>query len=304
MRNRPDLLERTLETLIAQDLPSSDFEIIVCDDGSTDDIDAVVNRFCPSQVQVRFERQPPLGPAAARNLGIRTSSAPLLLFIDSDVFVDGSAVRKLVDAMDSHPHWLGAEAALFPEGDNSGILWDAPISQTGGHYHTAAIAYRRDALLSAGGFDELFSLPACEDVEIATRILARGPIGFVPDAVVRHPRRRVTLSTHWRWRKHWRFETILAVRYGILAFPGELSGPLPRFRVALSALFTLPGGRLLTALKSMGETPKDALVACFLAMFDVICGLTALPVILLQPLPERRNYLETLNGRTGDGLTA
>jgi glycosyltransferase involved in cell wall biosynthesis len=304
VRNRPDLLQRTLETLVTQDLPPSEYEVVVCDDGSTDNIQSLVVRFSSCPVQVRLEKQPCLGPAAARNLGIRTSSAPLLLFIDSDVVVDEAAVRKLIEAMNSHPHWQGAEAALFPEGDNSGVLWDAPISQFGGRYHTAAIAYRREALLAVGGFDQHFSLPACEDIEIAIRILARGPIGFVPEAIVRHPRRRVTLSTHWRWRRHWRFETILALRYGVLAFPGEPCGPLPRFRVALSALVTLPGGRLLTALKSIGQTPKDALFASFLALFDVICGLTALPEILFLPLPERRNYLGSVSGRTGDDVTA
>lgn len=292
-RNRTDLLERTLKTLIAQDLPHSDYEVIVCDDGSAEDIETVVLRHSPGSLRVSLKRQAPLGPASARNMGVRASRAAVVIFIDSDVVVDASLVRQLLAAMDSHPEWCGAEAALHPLGEKSGILWDAPASREGGHYHTAAIAYRRETLFSVGGFDEQFSLPACEDVEIALRVLEHGPIGFVPDAIVWHPTRKVTAMTHWRWRRHWRYETILAVRYGVLAFPGQPCGPLPRVRVAWSALVTLPGGRLLAALKSLLSAPWDAALAALFAMFDVLCGFFALPTILFVPVPMRESYLSS-----------
>jgi len=300
VRNRPDLLQRTLETLVAQDLAPAEYEIIVCDDGSSDDIETLVRQFQTGPVQVRFEKQLPAGPAAARNLGIRASASAILIFFDSDVLIDASAARLLLAALDSHPEWKGAEAALHPIGEEFGVLWDAPSSLEGGRYHTAAIAYRRNVLLKVGGFDEQFTLPACEDVELAIRVLSYGPIGFVPQAIVCHPMRRITWTTHWRWRRHWQFETILALRYGIMAFPGKRSGKFPRLRIALSALITLPAGRLLTALKSAGAAPKDAFIASFLALFDVACGLSALPTILLHPLPTRRHYLSVIDPRLQD----
>jgi glycosyltransferase involved in cell wall biosynthesis len=301
VRNRPDLLERTLQTLVAQDMPASEYEIVICDDGSTENIQAVVKRSTTAPVRIRFVRQPPLGPAAARNLGVRASQSAIILFIDSDVLVDSTAVRQLIDALDSKPEWKGAEACLHPIGEEVGALWDAPVSMDGGRYHTAAIAYRRDALLAVGGFDEQFMLPACEDVEIALRVLELGPIGFVQEAVVSHPKRRVTWRTHWRWRKHWRYNTIIALRYGVLAFPGKSCGPFPRLRVAWSALVTLPGGRLLVAFRGMGVAPRDALTAALLALFDLACGAIALATILTVPLCQRRNYLQTLDNRTAEG---
>jgi len=291
VRNRPDLLARTLETLTSQDCPPDDYEIIVCDDGSTDDLTAVVARFAGSPVIMRLERQAPTGPAAARNLGIRVARAPVVIFVDSDVLVDPALIRSLMGALHGHHEWQGAEAGLHPVGETAGILSDAPSSPEGGHYHTAAIAYRSDVLRAVGGFDEEFKLPACEDVELAVRVLEHGPIGFVPSAKVWHPRRRVTALTHWRWRRHWRYETILAVRYGILAFPGKPCGPLPRSRVAWSAVVTLPAGRLLTALQSFAGAPKDACLAALYAVFDVLCGLSALPSILFERVPERRDYV-------------
>jgi GT2 family glycosyltransferase len=294
VRNRPELLEQTLETLVAQDLPTSEFQIIICDDGSSDDIATVAERFRKGPVRVALERQPPLGPAAARNLGVRASIAQTVIFFDSDVLVEASAVRLLLNALDDHPEWRGAEAALHPVGEQDGILWDAPLSTSGGRFHTAAIAYRREVLFEVGGFDEQFTLPACEDVEIALRVLQLGPIGFVPQARVFHPRRRVTFLTHWRWRRHWRYETLLALRYGVLAFPGNPCGPFPRLRVAWSALVTLPAGRFLAATKSLGRAPKEAMIAAFLSLFDFVCGLAALPAILFQPVLERRDYLSAV----------
>ncbi|WP_295436371.1 glycosyltransferase family 2 protein [uncultured Thiodictyon sp.] len=294
VRNRPDLLARTLETLTEQTISPAEFEILVCDDGSTDDVAALVERFIVGPVMVRLERQAPSGPAAARNLGTRAALAPVVIFVDSDVIADGALIRALVEALDTHPEWQGAEAALFPAGEDTGILWDAPASTAGGHYHTAAIAYRRAVLKIVGGFDEEFKLPACEDVELAVRVLTHGPIGFVSGAKVWHPRRKVTALTHWRWRRHWRYETILAVRYGILVFPGRRAGPFPRLRVALGAVVTLPAGRFLSGLKVFFSRPKDGGQAMLYALFDVICGISALPTILFSAVPVRRDYLQSL----------
>ena len=291
VRNRLDLLVRTLETLTQQDFPAAEYEIIVCDDGSVVDVTHVLARFVDAPVSIRLEKQVPLGPAAARNLGIRSSHAPVLIFVDSDVEADRALIRCLVEALQAYPEWQGAEAALRPAGGEAGILWDAPASMDGGHYHTAAIAYRREVLLAVGGFDEEFRLPACEDVELAMRVLEHGPIGFVPKAKVWHPRRKITGRTHWRWRRHWRYETILAVRYGILAFPGRSCGRFPRLRVGWAAVATLPAGRFLSALKACASAPSDACLAALYALFDVLCGLWVLPSILFAPVPARRNYL-------------
>jgi hypothetical protein len=102
----------------------------------------------------------------------------------------------------------------------------------------------------------------------------------------------------WRSRKYWRYVMILAKRYGFLAFPGHPAGPLPRLRVALAAVVTLPGGRLLVALKHAANNPREGLSACGSAMLDVMCGLAALPEILFAPVPERKTYLGTDQGDT------
>jgi GT2 family glycosyltransferase len=289
-RNRPDLLKKTLESLAYQTLPTGVSEVLVCDDGSSEDLAAVVESFSSRLPNVRLVRQPPKGPAAARNMGFRSSEADIFVCIDSDIICAPDFVLNLVEALRSRPDWVAAEGSVVPLGEK-GFFFDAPVNH-GGTYGTGASAYRRSALHQAGGLDESFPFAACEDAELAARLLRLGLYGYVPDAVVYHPTRRVTWRIRWHTRKYWRYVMILAKRYGFLAFPGHPAGPLPRLRVALAAVVTLPGGRFLEALKHTAANPKEGLLACGSVMLDVICGLAALPEILFAPVPERKEYLE------------
>ncbi len=304
VRNRADLLKRCLDSLVSQDFPAEQYEIIVCDDGSSEDLSGVIQLCRQRHSGLRLVKQDRLGPAAARNMGIRNSTAPLVLFIDSDVVVDKELVRRLHSALAKNPRWAGAEARLVPVEDSQGPLWEAPSAETGGRFHTAAIAYRREALAEAGGLDETFLLAACEDVELAARILPLGPIGFVPEARAFHPRRKVDLRAHWRSRLHWKYLVILAKRYGFLAFPERKAGRLYRLRLALAAVINLPFGRLLDALRWIKQNPPEAAFAGFYALFDVACGLCALPVILFYPVPERRDYLRMAVARTDQPMNS
>ena len=291
--NRPDLLERCLSSLLQQDFPLEDVEVLVCDDGSTVDLGPVVQRFQGILPQITLLRRgQSKGPAAARNLGIKGVSTPIVIFLDSDVLVERSMIRHLIRGFEENPEWLGAEARIIPVEGEENPMWDSPTCFHGGCYHTGAIAYRREALADAGGFDETFKMPACEDVELAIRVLSQGVIGFVPEAMAYHPRRPVTLRLHWNWRRFWKYEMFLGKRYGILSFPQNSAGRLPRLRVALAAIATLPGGRLLEACKHIRKDFPEALSAAFFAVFDVICGLLAVPEILFSRVPPRKSYLE------------
>jgi GT2 family glycosyltransferase len=82
--NRRDELAQTLETLTEQDIDPREFEVVVADDGSSDDSADVVRSFA-GRLRVKYFFQPDEGfrAAAARNGGARLASAPLLIFLDS-----------------------------------------------------------------------------------------------------------------------------------------------------------------------------------------------------------------------------
>ena len=82
--NRRDELRRTLETLTAQEFPAREFEVIVADDGSSDDSAEVAASF-DGPLRMKYVFQEDLGyrAGAARNAGARLAAAPVLAFLDS-----------------------------------------------------------------------------------------------------------------------------------------------------------------------------------------------------------------------------
>jgi GT2 family glycosyltransferase len=297
VRDRAGFLEQCLSALLTQDFPLSECEVLVCDDGSREDLRPVVALHQNRGLDIQLLRlEDTKGPAAARNLGIRAARASLIVCVDSDVVCDREFLKHLLKAMETHTEWVAAEGAVLPAGNSISLLEDAPENYNGGTYLSGASAFRFEALVKAGGFDENFLLPACEDAELAARLLIMGQFGWVPAAKAFHPVRRVTARTHWMWRRNWKYETILAKRYGFLSFPGHNAGRFPRLRVALAAVLNLPAGRLLQALTKPGQRFSDRLKASLYSILDVFCGLSALPQILLGPVPDRANYLEGAGG--------
>jgi len=228
-------------------------------------------------------------------MGFRASTASIFVCLDSDMTCSPNFLRTLVEALEKHRQWVAAEGRIIPTGGKDSPLWDAPTND-GSNYLSGASAYRAEALNLAGGFDEEFLLPACEDADLAARLLKIGKYGYVAEAVAYHPTRRVTLGTHWRWRRYWKYEMILAKRHGFLAFPGRPAGRFPRLRVALAAVVTLPSGRFIEGLRYLKREPLDGILACLYALFDIFCGIWALPDILFAPVPPRRNYLANREG--------
>lgn len=283
-----------LDCLSAQTLDPNRFEVLVCDDGSHENLSPVVNEFGKRLPNLLLLRQDNRGPAAARNLGVAHSRSDVVVFVDSDVAFGAELLERLVGKLREQPAWMGAETRLLPSGGQASTDWDAPASRGGGHYHTAAIAYRRTALDKIGGFDENFTRAACEDVELAVQVLRLGPIGFVADAVVFHPRRRRTIASCWETRRNWRFIVILALRHGFVAWPGRRT-KFPRLRTALCAIASLPLGKSLSALRCADGSPGAALRGLLFALIECVGGVSMLPVIFTVALPERRSRFNEMS---------
>lgn len=290
VRNRPELLKICLQSIHQQDYPIEKYEVIVCDDGSTENLATVIEEASGKGLDVRLVRQEPCGPASARNLGVKHATTGIIVFVDSDIEAGPSLVRCLVEPLLNDLRYAGMEGKLVPTGGQENPLWHAPRSLTGGRYHTAAIAYRKDALQTAGGLDEAFKYPLCEDAELAARILRDGVIGFSDEAIAYHPRRSVTVASRWAARKAWYYATIVAMRYGVVSLPFRKT-KFPRMRLVLSAVVLVPAGRLRASLPWIIKAPGVGLRASGLACLDFVIGLFVAPGILLMRCPKRRRYL-------------
>src|SRR5580698_8917059 len=93
--NHRSFVEDAINSVLNQDFPASDTEILVVDDGSTDGTEEVVRKFAPS---VRLLRKPNGGQASAFNAGIPEAHGEIVAFLDGD---DWWAPRKLTAVIEA-----------------------------------------------------------------------------------------------------------------------------------------------------------------------------------------------------------
>ncbi|NMO23432.1 glycosyltransferase family 2 protein [Pyxidicoccus fallax] len=158
--NRARLLEETLATVFAQE--ETDYEVLVVDDGSTDDTLATLARYGE---RVRVFQQRNAGPGAARNLGIREARGEYVVFLDSDDlwFPWTLATYRRVLREQGAPSVVMGTAAPFQRAEElSGLTREPPRVLRFADYLASAedrtprtacvVAVRTEALRRVGGF--------------------------------------------------------------------------------------------------------------------------------------------------------
>jgi glycosyltransferase involved in cell wall biosynthesis len=177
-------LPASIESALKQTVPFDD--IIVVDDGSTDNPAAVVAKY-PG---VRMIRQPNKGLAAARNIGLNAASSHYIAFLDADDLLMPNAVRS---GLACHAENYGAGlvyGAYRCIGRNGEALGGDVYREVGSNaFRTlltgnmigmhAAVIYDRAKLREIGAFDA--TLPRCEDYDVYFRMATRYPVVSHPD---------------------------------------------------------------------------------------------------------------------------
>jgi GT2 family glycosyltransferase len=186
-------LDACLRSLQVLDYP--DYEVILVDDGSTDDTRAIAGRF----PEVRAIHQSNLGLSAARNVGLHAATGPVVAYTDSDCLADPDWLTLLVHQLQR----TGAAAVggpnLSPEdGPVAACVGASPgqpthvleSDQVAEHVPGCNMAFRREALLAINGFDPVYR-KAGDDVDVCWRLQQAGMwITFAPGAFVWHHRRQ------------------------------------------------------------------------------------------------------------------
>jgi glycosyltransferase involved in cell wall biosynthesis len=189
-RNAAATLRRTLECLAAQQ-GAPEFEVIVVDDGSTDQTPEIARA-----AGVRLVQTDGVGSGQARNIGVREASGDVIAFTDADCFPT--------------PGWLAAALPLLDSADLvAGAVAPDPTAQLGpfdrtvwveretGLYETANLLIGRDLFEQIGGFEVWLSSNGsrrgwtnpelAEDVWLGWRARRAGArTAFAPDALVHH----------------------------------------------------------------------------------------------------------------------
>jgi len=224
--------EATLPALLAacaaQDHPGP-LEVVVVDDGSTDDTARVAR-----EAGVRVVQQENRGPAAARNRGWREARAPVVLFTDSDCVPRSDWARRLAGGLDDDhavscgSYGIANPGNLLAETVHAEILWRhsrlPDDVEFAGSYN---LGVRREALEAVGGFDEAYPVPSGEDNDLSYRLRDAGHrIRFVRDAVVAH-HHPVSLRRYLREQaRHGAWRMVLYARHPGRARGDGYAGPL------------------------------------------------------------------------------
>lgn len=201
-RNEQRWFARQLEALVVQDCPVP-WEVVVSDNGSTDDSVAIAESFRSRLPGLRIiDSSARLGPAAARNEGVRQARGRLIVFCDADDEVAPGWLAAMVTALGEHPlvaAWLDHERL------NEHWSWAVRRPQSGlqqsdpsffPYTFCAAMGVHRAVHDSIGGFDESLR-PACEDRDYCYRLLLDGtPLFLAPGAVVHYRHRDTALGRY------------------------------------------------------------------------------------------------------------
>lgn len=94
-------LPKCVESLLAQDLPKEDYEIILVDDGSPDRCGEICDAYAARYVNVKVVHRKNGGLSAARNTGIEVAQGEYVQFVDSDDYLESNVLKTLVDKMES-----------------------------------------------------------------------------------------------------------------------------------------------------------------------------------------------------------
>ncbi len=214
--NRSALVLQAVTSVLAQNF--KDTEILVVDDGSTDGTVEALESFSERIRVLRHELN--RGVSAARNTGIRASSAPLIAFLDSDDrWLPGkldAQVRFFRDnpgavACQTREIWIRRGRRVNPGRRHvkpSGDIFEASLERC--LVSPSAVMIRRSVLEEVGLFDE--DLPVCEDYDLWLRISSRHPIHLLDqDLLVREGGRPDQLSAFGPGMDRYRIQSMIGL---------------------------------------------------------------------------------------------
>jgi len=191
--NRVEKLERAILSLLESKIKPE--EIIVVDDGSTDDTESMVKKY----PEVKYLKQNHLGVATARNRGVTTSSNDLIFFTDSDCVVDKDCLFNLLNELKDDIAMVGCQVIGKTKG-----FWAKCHDHA--HYSSymlkkktemkfmcgSGFMVKKNLFDEVGGFNE--KLKVAEDQDLGLRLETKGKLIYEPRAKVYHNHGRNTFK--------------------------------------------------------------------------------------------------------------
>lgn len=181
-------------TALAEQQDPPGFEIVVADNGSTDELSTVVRRWQSRLPHLRIvDASRDRGVSVARNVGIEAATTDLILVCDADDVVSSKWVSSLVEGLSQHPlisgpietsRLSGPSASWVPIPRRTHELFETWGGRTYGI--GSSLGMRKEVWTEVGGFDETYPAGA-EEIDFAWRAWDLGyRFGYAPDALLHY----------------------------------------------------------------------------------------------------------------------
>ena len=196
-------IRQSVESALAQSL--SNIEVIVIDDGSTDNTQSILQTF--SDHRLVLLRQENSGVSAARNVGLALARSPYIFFLDADDILTRDALARMVATLEQMPERIacfGHHIKISEDGaelsTRSYLRWKMlPAGDTlrnliAKNFISGAICVRTEAARAVGGFNAALALG--EDWEFWCRLATLGDFVAMPDEIILLYRQRFSSASY------------------------------------------------------------------------------------------------------------
>ena len=203
--NAMDFLPQTVSSVLAQTY--SDFELIIVNDGSSDDIEAWTQSLLDPRVRLISKENN--GPASARNTGLNSAAGTYIAFMDADDIWMPTKLAKQVAMLDEDSEiglvytWIalidraGARQGKLRKNSAQGEVWVDLLTHNVVECGSVALV-RRDCFEAVGLFDERPEISGSEDWDMWLRIAARYRFGLIEEPLVHYRCHASSLSHQWK----------------------------------------------------------------------------------------------------------
>lgn len=226
--NRAAFLKEAIDSVLAQTYfqkNPGDWELLVIDDGSTDDTRELVESYCQRSENIRYHYTENRGVSPARNLGLNLAQGEFIAFLDSDDLWLKEKIQVQLSYLKAFPE------AMFCLTEEIWIRHGRRVNQARKHQKysgwvldkvlplcllsLSSAMFRRRMFDEIGQFDE--SLPVCEDYDLGIRIALRYPYHFLSSPLIikrgGHPDQ---LSRKYWGMDRWRIRALIkALELGV-----------------------------------------------------------------------------------------
>lgn len=254
-------IDRTLASIVEQTWRN--LQIIVVDDGSTDDTAERVRRFTGRDARITLITTANRGVAAARNTGIDNARGTYVAFVDADDLWAPTKIERQVEALEKAPDDYAAVYTLhFIIDSDDNFITTGKSEYAGGFIYArhASMKYvgngstllvRRSVLPVVGGFDSSYAqagIGGCEDLDFELRLAERYRIAVIPERLMGYRRYAGNMSSNARRMGLGMIETVerSLKRMPMLGADATRSARAHTYRYALHQLYA--GGETALAL--------------------------------------------------------